>query len=80
METRAHLLSQYGPLLTYRQLAGLLDRTVGGLKASLSRPSTEDARSLREARVRVGGRAYFRTHQVAELLERGEDSSEGNMK
>lgn len=80
MDTRAHLLSQYGTLITYRQLAGLLDRTVGGLKTSLSRLNTEDARTLRDARVRVGGRAYFRTHQVAELLERAEKLSAGEEK
>lgn len=75
MDTKAHLFGQYGPLLTYAQLAQILDRTVGGLKASMSRLDNEAARKLHATKVRIGGRAYFRTQQVAELLEKKADGS-----
>lgn len=69
MDLKSRLFDQYGPLLTYAQLAKILDRTTGGLKASLSRQNSESSRALRSARLRIGGRVYFRTEQVAALLD-----------
>ena len=69
MDLKSRLFDQYGPLLTYTQLAKILDRTTGGLKTSLSRQDSESSRALRGARIRIGGRVYFRTEQVAAMLE-----------
>lgn len=69
MDTKTLLFDQYGPLLTYGQLAKILDRTIGGLKASLSRRDNDSSRALRIARVRIGRRVYFRTERIAALLD-----------
>jgi hypothetical protein len=69
MDLKSRLFDQYGPVLTYGQLAKILDRTTGGLKTSLSRQDSESSRALRDARIRIGGRVYFRTEQVAAMLD-----------
>jgi hypothetical protein len=69
MDLKSRLFDQYGPVLTYTQLAKILDRTTGGLKTSLSRQDSESSRALRSARIRIGGRVYFRTEQVAAMLD-----------
>ncbi len=72
MDTRTALFEQYGPLLTYRQLAKILDRSSGGLKASMSKRGSEASRLLGSAKLRIGGRVYFRTEHIGEVLERGD--------
>lgn len=77
MNTRALLIDLYGPLLTYAQLAKVLDRTIGGLKASLSKRNSASGRVLGSARVRIGRRVYFRTERIAELLDGKHETNEG---
>lgn len=71
MNTRTALFEQYGPLLTYVQLAKVLNRSAEGLKASMgkARQHSEASRLLATARLRIGKRVYFRTEQIADLLE-----------
>lgn len=69
MDTRSLLFDLYGPLLTYAQLAKVLDRTADGLKTSMSKKGTETEQQLGAARIRIGRRVYFRTEQIADLLE-----------
>jgi len=69
VDTRSLLFDLYGPLLTYAQLAKVLDRTVDGLKTSMSKKGTETEQQLGAARIRIGRRVYFRTEQIADLLE-----------
>lgn len=76
MDTRAALFEQYGPLITYAELAKLLDRSCIGLRNSLSRRDTEISKLLGVAKVRVGRRVYFRTAQIADVLERQEAAAE----
>jgi len=62
------LLDRFGPLLRIGQLAALLDRSPDGLRNSLRLPAGEAMQRLKEARVKVGRRVYFRTSEVAKVL------------
>src|SRR5438105_2598920 len=78
--TRSHMLSenrmtieevlvkQYGPLLSLDQLATILDRSPQGLRISL-RSSGEWVRKINAARLRLGRRVYFRTSEIANVLD-----------
>lgn len=61
------LLQRYGPLLSLPQLATLLDRSADGLRVSLKAQS-EWAASINSARLKIGGRVYFRTDKIAAAL------------
>ena len=62
------LLDRFGPLLSLPQLAGILDRSPEGLRISL-RSSNSWADEINHTRLKVGRRVYFRTSQIAELLD-----------
>jgi hypothetical protein len=64
------LVRRYGPLLSLSQLAVVLDRSPDGLRISLRGPG-EWAAKFNAAKLKVGGRVYFRTSQVAEFLAGG---------
>lgn len=72
MTMEENLLDRFGPLLRIGQLAALLDRSPDGLRNSLRLPADEATQRLKEARVKVGRRVYFRTSEVAKVL--GEES------
>lgn len=61
------LLRRFGPLLSISQLAAILDRSPDGLRISL-RTTNEWAQRINKARLKMGGRVYFRTCQIAEIL------------
>lgn len=61
------LLDTYGPLLTVQQLADVLKRSTNGLRWSLRHQ--ESMEEIRSARVRIGRRIYFRSGEIAEILE-----------
>lgn len=69
MSTRALLVDLYGPLLTYDQLAKILDRTAASLRTNLSKRDSTSGRMLASARIRIGRRVYFRTERIGELLD-----------
>ncbi|WP_407944008.1 DNA-binding protein [Marinobacterium alkalitolerans] len=62
------LLDRFGPLLSLPQLATVLDRSPEGLRISL-RSNNYWAAEINQAKLRVGRRVYFRTSQIAELLD-----------
>lgn len=66
--TESFLLQKYGPLLSLVQLAGLLDRSVDGLRLSL-RQDGEMAAKFNPARKKIGRRVYFRSVVVAQVLD-----------
>ncbi len=66
--TEAHMLAQFGPLMTYQALAGVLSRSVGGLRLGL-RTEAPWAQQLRQARRRVGKRVYFHTATIAKFVD-----------
>ena len=72
------LLDRFGTLLRIGQLAALLDRSPDGLRNSLRLPADEAMQSLKEARVKVGRRVYFRTSEVAKVLGDGSELARGN--
>ena len=61
------LIRQYEPLLVINQLAGILDRSPGGLRTAL-RSSGEWVNKINATRLRSGRRLYFRTVEVADVL------------
>ena len=63
------LIDRHGCLLTMAALAQVLDRSPDGLRISL-RPSntSEWARRVNAAKLRIGRRVYFRTSDIALIL------------
>lgn len=68
MTTADILISQYGPLLTLAQLAGILDRSQEGLRISL-RGQSSFSKAVNAARIRLGRRVYFSTTKIAAIIE-----------
>lgn len=62
------LVNQYGPLLSLAELAMILDRSPGGLRCGL-RSSCEWVSRINTARLRLGRRVYFRTTEIANVLD-----------
>lgn len=62
------LLQRFGPLLSIAQLATVLDRSPDGLRVSL-RATNEWAQGINKARLKIGRRVYFRTSQIAQLID-----------
>lgn len=77
MSTRALLVDLYGPLLTYDQLARILDRTTASLRTNLSRRDSASGQMLASARIRVGRRVYFRAERIGELLDGQQEKDVG---
>lgn len=70
MKTAEHMIERYGELMTYEQLAGVLKRSESGLRVTMARRTSSAAQVLDNARIRIGRRVYFRTHQIAELIDK----------
>jgi hypothetical protein len=66
------LIKTEGPLLTICQLAKILDRSPEGLRISL-RKTTPWVQRINATRLRLGRRVYFRTIEIAALLNDKED-------
>ena len=62
------LTDRFGPLLTLRQLAELLDRSANGLRYSLRSPSDERTRALNACACRIGRRTYYPATDVARII------------
>lgn len=58
------------PLLSLEQLAELLQRSKDGLRISLS-GDNEVSRKFLPCRVKIGRRIYFRTADVARVIDQG---------
>lgn len=70
MTVEETLLNRYGgsPLLSLKQLAEVLHRSKDGLRVSLS-VDNELSAKLRQCKVKIGRRVYFRTSEVARVIE-----------
>lgn len=66
-DLQALMFDRYGPLLTIAQLAEILKRSPDGLRQALTDES-ETTEALNGARVVIGRRSYFRTHEVADVF------------
>ncbi len=58
------------PLLSLEQLAELLQRSKDGLRISLS-GDNEVSRKFLPCKVKIGRRIYFRTADVARVIDQG---------
>lgn len=76
MSTKQLLVDLYGPLLSYDQLGKVLGRTAESLRSSLSRSGSVSGQVLGPAKVRIGRRVYFRTEQIARILDSAGSSPE----
>jgi hypothetical protein len=61
------LTKQYGPFLSINKLAGILGRSLDGLRTTL-RSSGEWVNKINAARLRSGRRWHFRTVEVTDVL------------
>lgn len=66
--TETYLLEKFGPLLSLEQLAGIMHRSVDGLRLSLAQGG-EISQKFGPARLKVGRRVYFRCALVAPILD-----------
>ena len=62
------LNEKYGPMISMKQMAELLHRSVNGLRTSLQKKDSEVSRLLNPARTNVGRRTYFFSSMIAEAL------------
>ena len=67
MTMEENLVRSAGPLLTITQLAKILDRSPEGLRISL-RSGTPWVQKVNATRLRLGRRVYFRTSEIAAIL------------
>lgn len=65
---QADFRTSSSPLLTLEALAALLARTPAGLRATIH-SNTDFGQSLRDARVKLGRRVYFRRDLIDRLIE-----------
>lgn len=69
--TEELLVSRYGVLLSLTDLAALLNRSVDGLRITLS-GNNELARQIRPAKVKLGRRVMFKAAELAKFLDGAE--------
>jgi len=67
MTIEEQLTKAYGPLLSIVQLARVLHRSADGLRISL-RSDSEWSRNVNATKLKLGRRVYFRTAEVARIL------------
>jgi hypothetical protein len=72
MTTEEALLARYdgAPLLSIDQLAEVLLRSKNGLRLSLG-GDNEVSRKLLPCKVKIGRRIYFRTADIAKVIDQG---------
>jgi hypothetical protein len=70
MNTEQLLLEKFegAPLLSIEQVAIVLHRSKDGLRISLS-GNSELAQKLRHTRLKIGRRIYFKTAEIARLID-----------
>jgi hypothetical protein len=61
------LVKKYGPLLTFSDLAEVLDRSPEGLRITLRSPN-DWVNRINAARLHLGHRIYFRASDIALAL------------
>lgn len=67
MTIEANLVERYGPLMPLAGLATLLDRSPEAVRMYL-RSGSELAQQINAAKLKVGRRLYFKTMDVARVL------------
>lgn len=77
--TVSFLMQTYGPTLTLDELAFVLKRKPGGVRAALSQSIESWAIKLNSEKVNIGRRVLFPTAVVADLIS-GKSSLKGKLK
>jgi hypothetical protein len=67
MTIEENLVERFGPLMPLAGLASLLDRSPEAVRMYL-RSDSELAQQINTAKLKVGRRLYFRTMEVARVL------------
>ena len=70
--THQYLLSQFGPLMTLKNLAEVMHSTPNGLRMAMVRKSEPLTVALADARRQVGRRLFFEASKVAAIIDQGE--------
>ncbi len=78
-ETYKTLTDRWGVLLSYEALGQVMDRSPDGLRLSLSANRSDWARRVNAAKVRFGRRVFFRTEQIAALIDGDGSPSESSV-
>lgn len=66
--THIYLLKKFGPLMPLDALAKTLDRSPQGLRVSLNSDS-EISQAINSAKKKIGRRVYFKTEQIAQIID-----------
>jgi len=64
------LLSKHGPLMKIEAVAGVFHKSTDAIRIILSRDSNL-SRALNAAKNRYGRRIYFKTEQIADMVDNG---------
>lgn len=64
------LVTRFGPLIPLAGLASLLDRSPEAVRMFL-RSNAQLAQQMNTAKLKVGRRLYFRTSEIAQVLNGG---------
>jgi hypothetical protein len=67
MTIEGAMVKQHGSFLSLTELVKILDKSPEGLRISL-RSSGEWVKQINAARLRLGRRVYFRTSEIANIL------------
>ncbi len=65
-----YLISKHGPLMKIDEVANLFHKSTDAIRIILSRKS-DLSNALNDAKNRYGRRIYFRTEQIADLVDNG---------
>jgi hypothetical protein len=66
--TLDYLQNKYGPLMSINALAETFDRSKEGLRVSLCSDS-DFSKAVNAAKTKCGRRVYFRSGQIAEIID-----------
>ena len=69
------LISRHGPLMKIDEVAGVFHKSTAAIRIILSRESSLST-ALNQAKNRFGRRLYFRTEQIADLVDNGVEGSD----
>jgi len=67
-DSREHLLSTYGPLISLEKLAQIFDRSPQGLRVSLCSKSSFSS-AINAAKIKYGRRIYFKSELIATVID-----------
>ncbi|MEP7311824.1 MAG: hypothetical protein ABI859_04535 [Pseudomonadota bacterium] len=67
--TQETLIKKFGVLLSYEQLAEVLQRRPDGLRLSLYTSKSDWAQRVCAARVKIGRRVLFDTAEIGKLID-----------